>query len=456
MSSSAAPYALTAHPVGRLAGRTQVPGDKSISHRALMFGALAVGETRINGLLEGEDVLRTAAALRLMGVPVERLGPGNWRVHGVGVGGLAEPDEVLDMGNAGTGTRLMMGILAGHGFTSFFTGDASLRSRPMGRVSAPLELMGARILAREGGRPPLAVTGCVAPLAIEYVLPMASAQVKSAVLLCGLAAPGHTTVIEPEPTRDHTELLLRHFGAKIDVTPLSGSGPDGKGRRIVLTGQPELRAAPVIVPGDISSAAFPLVAALIVPEAEVRIVGVGANPLRTGLLETLKEMGADFAQENARIEAGEPVIDLVARHSRLKGIEVSASRAPRMIDEYPILAVAAATAKGKTVMRGLAELRVKESDRLAAVAEGLIACGVKVETGPDWLMVEGCDGPPPGLQSGAAAIPTRLDHRIAMAFLVLGLAAKRSVTVDDGSPIATSFPDFLPLMAGLGAKIERS
>jgi len=452
MSSSSVPYALTAHPVGRLAGRTHVPGDKSISHRALMFGALAVGETKIEGLLEGEDVLRTAAALQVMGVSVTRLGPGNWRVHGVGVGGLAEPDQVLDMGNAGTGTRLMMGIVAGHGFTSFFTGDASLRSRPMGRVSAPLEQMGARILSRDGGRPPLAVTGVSAPLAIEYVLPMASAQVKSAVLLCGLAAPGHTTVIEPEPTRDHTELLLRHFGAKIDVSP----GPESKGRRIVLTGQPELRAAPVIVPGDISSAAFPLVAALIVPEAKVRIVGVGANPLRTGLLETLMEMGADFSQENARIEAGEPVVDLVARHSRLKGIDVPAARAPRMIDEYPILAVAAATAKGKTVMCGLAELRVKESDRLAAVVEGLTACGVKVESGPDWLMVEGCDGPPPGMQTGSAPIPTRLDHRIAMAFLVLGLAAKRSVTVDDGSPIATSFPDFLPLMTGLGAKIERN
>ena len=451
MASSSAPSALTAHPVGRLAGRTSVPGDKSISHRALMFGALAVGETRIEGLLEGEDVLRTAAALKLMGVPVERLGPGKWRVYGVGVGGLAEPDDILDMGNAGTGTRLMMGIVAGHGFTSFFTGDASLRSRPMGRVAAPLQQMGARILSRDGGRPPLVVTGVSAPLAIEYVLPMASAQVKSAVLLCGLAAPGHTTVIEPEPTRDHTELLLRHFGAKIDVGP----GPDGKGRRIVLTGQPELRAAPVIVPGDISSAAFPLVAGLIVPEAEVRIEGVGANPLRTGLLTTLREMGADFAEDKARIEAGEPVIDLVVRHSRLKGIEVPASRAPSMIDEYPILAVAAATAKGKTVMRGLAELRVKESDRLAAVAEGLTACGVKVEAGPDWLMVEGCNGPPPGLKKGAPAIPTRLDHRIAMAFLVMGLAAQQPVTVEDGSPIATSFPDFLPLMTGLGAKIER-
>ncbi|MEZ5648755.1 MAG: 3-phosphoshikimate 1-carboxyvinyltransferase [Alphaproteobacteria bacterium] len=432
-----------------MTGQISVPGDKSISHRALMFGALALGETKIHGLLEGEDVLRTAAALRLMGVDVQRLSPGEWCVHGVGVSGLAEPVDILDMGNAGTGTRLMMGIVAGHGFTSFFTGDASLRSRPMRRVAVPLESMGARIISRENGRPPLAVVGTAAPMAISYGLPVASAQVKSAILLCGLAAPGYTTVIEPEPTRDHTELLLRHFGAEIWVAPRS----EGQGRQITLKGQPELRAAPVIVPGDISSAAFPIVAAAIARDAEIRIQGVGANPLRTGLLESLKEMGADLSEENRRIEAGEPVIDLLVRSRRLKGIEVPESRAPSMIDEYPILAVAAATAKGKTMMRGLAELRVKESDRLAAMVAGLTACGVKVEAGPDWLMVEGCDGPPLGLAKDAAPITTHLDHRIAMAFLVLGTATQNPIAIDDDRPIATSFPGFMDLMQGIGAKI---
>ena len=427
-----------------LRGTIQVPGDKSISHRALMFGALAVGRTRVSGLLEGEDVLATAAALRALGAAIERADNGDWIVDGVGVGGLAEPEDVLDLGNSGTSARLLLGILASHPLTAFLTGDASLRRRPMRRVIEPLSRIGAHFLARDGGRLPLAVTGAPSPLPIEYRLPVPSAQVKSAVLLAGLNAPGATSVVEPQPSRDHTERMLRHFGAQVSVEPIAAGG-----RRITVTGQPELAAAPIAVPGDPSSAAFPLVAALIVPGSEVTIAGVGVNPLRTGLLESLAEMGADIARRNEREEGGEPVADLVVRAGALHGADIPPERAPTMIDEYPVLATAAACARGRTVMRGLAELRVKESDRLSGIAEGLAACGVKVAIVGDDLVVEG-DGRPP---RGGAAIRARLDHRIAMAFLVLGLAAKEPVAVDDASPIATSFPNFLELMRGLGAQI---
>lgn len=435
----------SALPAAPLAGTIRVPGDKSISHRALMLGALAVGRTEISGLLEGEDVLATAAAVNAMGAHAVRQENGRWSVDGVGIGGLGEPEDLLDLGNAGTAARLLLGILATHPLTAFVTGDASLRRRPMGRVVEPLSRFGATFLTREGGRLPLAVTGATHPVPIEYRLPVPSAQVKSAVLLAGLNTPGETTVIEPQPTRDHTELMLRHFGARVVVEPGAGGA-----KRITVEGQPELGAAPITVPGDPSSAAFPLVAALIVPGSEVTVAGVGINPLRTGLLECLREMGADIALLNEREEGGERVADLRARSGELTGADIPAERAPRMIDEYPVLAMAAACARGRTVMRGLAELRVKESDRLAGIAEGLAACGVRVAVTGDTLTVDG-DGAPP---AGGALIATRLDHRIAMAFLVLGLACRQPVQIDDATPIATSFPDFVPLMRRIGAALR--
>jgi 3-phosphoshikimate 1-carboxyvinyltransferase len=421
-----------------------VPGDKSISHRALILGALAVGRTRIEGLLEGEDVLRTAAAVRALGAKAERDPDGAWTVTGVGVGGFAEPGDVLDFGNSGTGIRLMLGALASTPLTAVFTGDASLRRRPMGRVARPLERMGARILARDGDRLPLTLVGATDPLPISYTLPVPSAQVKSAVLLAGLNAPGETTVIEPLATRDHTERMLRHFGASVVTTATAGGG-----RQIRLTGEVELKGGDLVVPGDPSSAAFPIVAALILPGSEIEIAGVSINELRTGLLLTLGEMGARIERVNVRTAGGEEVADLVVRASALRGVEVPAERAPSMIDEYPALAVAAAFAQGRTVMRGLGELRVKESDRLAAMAEGLAACGVSLETEGDALSVEGLGGRP----RGNAEIAARLDHRIAMAFLVMGLAAERPVSIDDGETINTSFPGFVRLMNGLGATI---
>jgi 3-phosphoshikimate 1-carboxyvinyltransferase len=439
--SAAAPL-LAERPPAPLVGRIAVPGDKSISHRALMFGALAVGRTEITGLLEGEDVLATAAALRAMGAGIEGAGQGRWLVDGVGIGGLGEPEDVLDFGNSGTSARLLLGILATHPFTAFVTGDASLRRRPMRRVTDPLSRFGARFLAREGGRLPLAVTGARDPVPVEYRLPVPSAQVKSAVLLAGLNTPGRTTVIEPQPSRDHTERMLGHFGARILIEP----EPSG-GRRVTVEGQPELAAAPVVVPGDPSSAAFPLVAALIVPGSDITIENVGLNPSRAGLLQCLAEMGADIEFENRREAGGEPVADLRVRGTMLHGADIPADRAPSMIDEYPVLAAAAAGARGRTTMRGLAELRVKESDRLAGIAEGLAACGVEVSVDGDDLIVEGAGGAP----RGGALIQTRLDHRIAMAFLVLGLAAREPVRIDDARPIATSFPDFVPLMTTLGA-----
>jgi len=435
---------VTAYPSDGLSGTLRVPGDKSISHRALMIGAVAVGETVIHGLLEGEDVVRSGAAMRALGAEVIRTEDGTWQVWGRGVGGLGEPADVIDLGNSGTGARLLMGLLASHPLTATLTGDASLRSRPMARVATPLIEMGARIVAGQGCRLPLTVVGTANPMPIRYRLPVASAQVKSAILLAGLNAPGRTTVIEPAATRDHSEIMLRHFGAELTIE-------DGtEGRVITLTGQPELTGREIFVPGDPSSAAFAVVAALLLPGSEIAVANVGLNPQRTGLFATLQEMGAEIAFENRRAAGGEPVADLRIRAARLNGVEVPAERAPTMIDEYPILAVAAACAQGSTVMRGLAELRVKESDRLAAMARGLAACGVATEEGRDSLTVRGCDGRP----AGGATIETGLDHRIAMSFLILGLAAERPITVDDAAPIATSFPGFVESMTALGAAIR--
>ncbi len=436
---------LLARPATRpLGGRLAVPGDKSISHRALMFGALAVGETRITGLLEGEDVLRTAAAMRALGAEVVREGSGRWRVAGRGVGGLAEPEDVLDMGNSGTAARLLCGILATHPLFAVMTGDASLRRRPMRRVTAPLAATGARFSARAGDLLPLAVEGAREALPLAYRLPVASAQVKSAVLLAGLNARGLTRVEEPEATRDHTENMLRHFGATVEVAVA------GPGRVITLAGQPELRAADVAVPGDPSSAAFPLVAALLVAGSEIALEGVGLNPLRTGLFTTLREMGASVTVLRERREGGEPVGDLAVRAGALRAADVPPERVPSMIDEFPILAVACACATGTSRMRGLAELRVKESDRLSATAALLAENGVTVRIEGDDLLVHGTGAPP----AGGGRVATRMDHRLAMSALVLGLAARAPVAIDDGAFIDTSFPGFVTLMRGLGATIE--
>jgi 3-phosphoshikimate 1-carboxyvinyltransferase len=436
--------ALASQPVGRLEGAIRVPGDKSISHRALMIAAMAVGETVISGLLEGEDVMATAAALAALGVASDRGDDGRWRVSGVGIGGLAEPDRVLELGNSGTSARLLMGLLATHPHTSFLTGDASLCRRPMARVAEPIERMGAAVLARTGCRLPLALTGAADPNPIAYELPVPSAQVKSAVLLAALNTPGETTVIETRPSRDHTELMLRAFGADIRIDETASGG-----REIVLTGQPELEARPVAVPGDPSSAAFPGVAALVVPGSEVTVQGIGLNPSRTGLLKTLSEMGARIDIAETGSGPGERLGDVTFRAGSLRGVDVPAARAPTMIDEYPILAVAASCADGITRMHGLAELRVKESDRLAAIADGLQACGVDARIDGDSLIVEGSGGRPPG----GGRIASRLDHRIAMSFLVMGLAARKPVAIDDGTVIDTSFPGFVQSMNGLGAAI---
>jgi len=425
-----------------LSGRVRVPGDKSISHRALMIGALAVGETRIAGLLEGEDVLATAHAMAALGAHVERTADGIWHVDGVGVGGFSQPAGPLDFGNSGTGARLCLGLVATTPIAATFTGDASLQTRPMARVTAPLEQMGARFSGTNGDRLPLLVTGARAAVPIAYELPVASAQVKSAILLAALNTPGRTTVVEPVATRDHTERMLKAFGAALEVAE------EGGGRRIAVTGFAELKPQPVTVPADPSSAAFPLVAALITEGSEIVLENVLLNPTRRGLVDTLIEMGGDIGIANERQSGGEPVGDLVVRSSRLRGVRVPAERAPSMIDEYPVLAVAAACAEGRTEMAGLAELRVKESDRLAAVAAGLQANGVTVAAGEDSLVVEGMGTPP-----GGGVVETHMDHRIAMSFLVLGLAARAPVTVDDGTMIATSFPDFTDLMTGLGARL---
>lgn len=444
--------ALTAKPCEAISGTARAPGDKSISHRALMLGGLACGESRVHGLLEGEDVLRTAAAMRALGAEAERQDDGSWLVRGRGIGGLVEPETVLDMGNSGTGARLLLGLLASHPLTAMMTGDASLRARPMGRVMEPLKSMGGRFAARRGQRLPLSVEGSKRPLPIYYRLPVASAQVKSAILLAGLSAPGETRVIEPQATRNHTEIMLRSFGAEVRVEPATGE--DDGAREIALSGQPEIAGRKIEVPSDPSSAAFPTVAALLSPGSELRLTGVCLNPHRIGLYDTLREMGADIAFENRRDDDGEAVADLLIRSGPLQGIEVPAERAPSMIDEYPVLAVAAAAAQGSTVMRGLGELRVKESDRLAAMARGLAACGVEVEEGADSLTVHGKGSRPTG--GNHRPIETHLDHRIAMSFLVLGGAAERPVTVDDGAAIETSFPDFTGFMNGLGAHISQA
>lgn len=432
---------------GALRGTALIPGDKSISHRALIFGAMAVGETRITGLLEGQDVLDTAAAMRAFGATVTRQGEGAWSVNGVGVGGFSEPEGVIDCGNSGTGVRLIMGTMATTPITATFTGDASLRKRPMGRVTDPLSLFGTQAWGRKGGRLPMTVVGAAEPVPVRYALPVASAQVKSAVLLAGLNAPGETVVIEREPTRDHSERMLVGFGAELSVE----KGPEG--HVITLKGRPELRPQTVAVPRDPSSAAFPTCAALIVEGSDIRVPGVSQNLTRNGLYLTLVEMGALIDFENPREEGGEPVADLRVRFSPgLKGIEVPEERAPSMIDEYPILSVVAAFAEGRTVMRGVKELRVKESDRIDAMARGLEACGVRVEEEEDVLVVHGMG---PGGMPGGATCKTHLDHRIAMSFLVAGMAAKAEIAVDDGSPIVTSFPLFEGLMNGLGAAIRR-
>lgn len=428
-----------------LAGEGSVPGDKSISHRALILSALAVGESEVRGLLEGEDVLATAEAVRALGADVHRDASGVWRINGVGVGTLLEPTDTLDFGNSGTGVRLMMGVVGGHGIVARFDGDESLRKRPMVRVLAPLQEIGARVLeSADGHRLPLVLEGALDPIPISYALPVPSAQVKSAVLLAGLNAPGETTVIEPAATRDHTERMLRHFGAEIGIRD------HADGRHVTLTGRPDLRPCAINVPGDPSSAAFPLVAALVVPGSDVLLPEVMMNPTRTGLIETLLEMGARIDVENRRWFGGEDVADLRVRASELRGVDVPAGRAPSMIDEYPVLAVAAAYAEGTTRMTGLHELRVKESDRLAAVAAGLAANGVRHRIDGDDLIVEGGAGH----VAGGGVVETHLDHRIAMSFLVMGLAADVPVTIDDGRMIATSFPAFVALMRALGASID--
>ena len=442
MSHTAEPCPMTSRRSGPLKGVAQVPGDKSISHRALILGALSVGETRVTGLLEGQDVLDTARAMAAFGAQVERLGAGEWSVHGVGVGGFAEPEGIIDCGNSGTGVRLIMGAMATTPITATFTGDASLSKRPMARVTDPLSAFGAQITAREGGRLPITIQGAADPVPLRYRTPVASAQIKSAILLAGLNSPGETVVIEAEPTRDHSERMLAGFGAQIRTETTD------QGHVVTLAGRPELRAQPVAVPRDPSSAAFPVAAALIVPGSQVRVPGVSRNRTRDGLYVTLLEMGADIAFENEREEGGEPVADLVVRHGPLTGVTVPADRAASMIDEFPILSVIAAFAEGRTVMNGVAELRVKESDRIDAMARGLAANGVEVEETRDTMVVHGMATVP-----GGASVVTHLDHRIAMSFLILGLAAQAPVSIDDASPIATSFPDFLPLIQGLGGDL---
>ncbi len=443
MTQSATPTPLQARQSPALTGSARVPGDKSISHRALILGALAVGRTSISGLLEGEDVLNTAKAMAALGARVERTDEQAWHVHGVGVAGFAAPKAPLDFGNSGTGCRLAMGAVAGCPITATFDGDASLRSRPMRRILDPLELMGARTKdGAAGGRLPLAITGARDPVPIVYRTPVASAQIKSAVLLAGLSAPGVTTVIENEASRDHTELMLKQFGASVTTTPEGVHG-----RRIDLKGQPELHGCDVVVPADPSSAAFPMVAALVVPGSEITLTDVMTNPLRTGLITTLREMGGAIDEMARRGENGEPMVDFRIRASQLRGVEVPPERAPSMIDEYLVLAVAAAFAEGTTIMRGLQELRVKESDRLEATAAMLRVNGVKVEISGDDMIVEGRGHVP-----GGGVVATHMDHRIAMSALVMGLASDKPVGVDDTAFIATSFPDFIPMMRRLGAE----
>ncbi|MDD3181647.1 MAG: 3-phosphoshikimate 1-carboxyvinyltransferase [Alphaproteobacteria bacterium] len=434
---------LSSRLTGPLAGAVTPPGDKSISHRSIMLGGIAQGQTTVRGLLEGEDVLSTIAAMRAVGAEIHKE-KDVWILQGVGLENLREPSGFLDVGNSGTSVRLLIGLFGGRPFTSFFTGDASLCKRPMGRVIAPLEQMGAHFMSRSGGRLPLAVAGATELKAITYLLPVASAQVKSAVLLAGLSANGVTTVIEPVPTRDPTERMLRHFGAELAIEK-TADGADA----IKLTGRPKLVGQEILVPADISSAAFPMVAALLREGSDVTLKNVGINARRAGLITSLQEMGADLILINQRDLCGEPVADIVVKGSHLKGVTIPASRVPIMVDEYPILAMAAACAEGASRFLGLGELRVKESDRLTLVAEGLKACGAQVEIEADDLIIHGTGKPP----QGGATVKTALDHRMAMSFLVLGMATDEPVAVDDASVIATSFPAFVEMMNGLGAKI---
>ena len=430
-------------PTGPLTGRIRVPGDKSISHRSIMLGALAVGETRVTGLLEGEDVLSTAAAMRAMGATIERDADGMWHVHGVGVGGLLQPQQALDMGNSGTSTRLLMGLVASHPITATFVGDASLSKRPMGRVIDPLSTMGAEFTASPGGRLPLTLRGISPAVPIAYRLPVASAQVKSAILLAGLNTPGITTVVEPIPTRDHSERMLRGFGAELSVD-LADDGA----RVIKVRGEAELKPQDIVVPGDPSSAAFFVVAALLVEGSDLVVENVGLNPTRAALFDVLRLMGGSIEELDRREVGGEPVADLRVRHSLLTGIDVDPAVVPSMVDEFPILFVAAALAKGRTVTTGLEELRVKESDRISAMRAALELAGATVTETEDGLIIDGTGGHPlPGTPEGASVV-THLDHRIAMAMAIAGIASKRGVEVDDTRPIATSFPVFESLLEG--------
>lgn len=437
---------LTVRPGNALKGVAKVPGDKSISHRAIILGAMSVGETRISGLLEGDDVLATARAAELFGAEVNRIAGGEWSIHGLGTGGFFEPLDVIDCGNSGTGARLLIGTISTMNLAATFTGDHSLRSRPMRRIVEPLARFGAQFHGRSGNYLPMTIRGASEPVPVRYDLPVASAQVKSAVLLAGLNAPGQTIVLERWPTRDHTERMLESFGASIKADRRNG------GSEIILDGYPELTAQAITVPRDPSSAAFPLAAALITPGSEVRVNGVGVNPTRIGLFDTLREMGADLEFVNSRIVGGEPVADITARHSGLSGVEVPPERAVTMIDEYPILSVLAAFAEGKTLMRGIKELRVKETDRIDAMAKGLRSCGAEVEEQADQMAVHG-QGPEGVI--GGATCESKMDHRIAMSFICLGLAARSPVSVDDTSSISTSFPGFSELMAGLGAEFQQ-
>ncbi len=438
---------MTSHKCTGLSGVVEVPGDKSISHRSLIFGAMALGKTEISGLLEGQDVLDTAKAMEAFGASVTNHGDGNWTVHGVGVGGFSEPDGVIDCGNSGTGVRLIMGAMATHDMTATFTGDASLNKRPMARVTDPIALFGAEAYGRKGGRLPMTIVGAKHPVPVRYTVPMPSAQVKSAVMLAGLNAPGETVIIEKEATRDHTERMLVGFGAEVDVEITA------EGRVITLRGYPELKPQTISVPRDPSSAAFPVCAALITEGSDILVPNIGLNPTRAGLYTTLREMGADLVFENERLEGGEPVADLRAKFSpNMKGIEVPPDRAASMIDEYPILSVVASFAEGDTIMRGVKELRVKESDRIDAMAKGLRANGMDIDEGEDWWIIHGKGM---GNVPGGGLAETFLDHRIAMSFLILGMGSEKPVHIDDGGPIVTSFPNFEPLMSALGAKLTR-
>ena len=447
MSAHGAPIPMTSHKCTGLSGVVEVPGDKSISHRSLIFGAMALGKTEISGLLEGQDVLDTAKAMEAFGASVTNHGDGNWTVHGVGVGGFSEPDGVIDCGNSGTGVRLIMGAMATHDMTATFTGDASLNKRPMARVTDPIALFGAEAYGRKGGRLPMTIVGAKHPVPVRYTVPMPSAQVKSAVMLAGLNAPGETVIIEKEATRDHTERMLVGFGAEVDVEITA------EGRLITLRGYPELKPQTISVPRDPSSAAFPVCAALITEGSDILVPNIGLNPTRAGLYTTLREMGADLVFENERLEGGEPVADLRAKFSpNMKGIEVPPERAASMIDEYPILSVVASFAEGETIMRGVKELRIKESDRIDAMAKGLRANGMDIDEGEDWWIIHGKGM---GNVPGGGLAETFLDHRIAMSFLILGMGSEKPVHIDDGGPIVTSFPNFEPLMSALGAKLTR-